>query len=100
MGELMGLVVLVGIFGTPVIAVLTSHFRQMAEIKSRDPKNSPAMLAELEEIKQPMASLRDTTTRYDMSFDTALQRLESRMSNMEERLTNAERSQNSVANRV
>jgi hypothetical protein len=100
MGELIGLVVVIGIFGTPVIAVLASHFRQMAEIKSRDPKNSPTVLLELDQIKEQMAALRDTTTRYDMSFDTALQRLESRMTNIEERLMNAEHSQASVGNRI
>ena len=100
MTELIALVVVIGIFGTPVIAVLASHFRQMAEIKSRSPQGNPTVIADLEEIKQQMAALRDTTTRYDMSFDTALQRLESRMSNMEERLTNAEHSQTSVGNRV
>ena len=36
-----------------------------------------------------MAALRDTTTRYDMSFDTALQRLENRMAYLEQQVNSS-----------
>lgn len=38
---------------------------------------------EIRQIQQQLHELRDTTTRYDMSFDAALQRLESRVSHLE-----------------
>ncbi len=40
-------------------------------------------LSMVEEIRKEVAELRDITTRYDMSFDTALQRLESRVEQLE-----------------
>lgn len=39
--------------------------------------------AEIRQLQQQINELRDTTTRYDMSFDAALQRLESRVGHIE-----------------
>ena len=38
---------------------------------------------EIRLLQQQIHELRDTTTRYDMSFDAALQRLESRVGHLE-----------------
>ena len=35
--------------------------------------------AEIEAMRQEMRSLRDTTTQYDLSFDTALQNMEKKV---------------------
>ena len=35
-------------------------------------------------LRRQMESLRDTTTQYDISFDTALQRMESRVNHIEQ----------------
>jgi hypothetical protein len=39
--------------------------------------------SEIRQLREQLHELRDTTTRYDMSFDSALQRLESRVSHLE-----------------
>ena len=64
------------------------HRRRMARIKlaivhrkAREKVELPAR--SLEELRREITALRDTTTQYDMSFDTALQRLESRLSHLE-----------------
>lgn len=38
------------------------------------------------EVKKQLAELRDMATRYDLSFDTALKRLEGRMTFLEQRV--------------
>ena len=55
-----------------------------------------AMHSELNELKKSVESLRDVTTQYDMSFDTALHRIESRVGNLEQRVTAVEGSPNTV----
>ncbi len=76
------------IFGVPVI---TYHQRKMAEIKYRHHgNNDTAVLEELRSLREQMMELRDTTTRYDMSFDSALQRIESRVGHLEGRVTQME----------
>ena len=61
---------------------------QIAKLKyhDNDSSGSAALKAEIEAMRLQMASLRDTTTQYDLSFDTALQRMEQRMAHMEQRL--------------
>ena len=56
-------------------------------------------LNEIQALRQQMVELRDTTTKYDMSFDAALQRLESRMGHLEGRVTSVEQETNSSINR-
>jgi hypothetical protein len=73
-----------GFFGFLITMAVLKHQRAMAEIqlKSGQPL-SQGSSAELQEISRQLHELRDTTTRYDMSFDAALQRLESRVANLE-----------------
>ena len=59
-----------------------STLKTEAQVKSYD-----AALEGIESVRRELTELRDTTTRYDMSFDTALQRLESRIGNLESRST-------------
>lgn len=67
------------------------HQQKMMELRMKSQQQVDQNLAsELREIKNQMAELRDTTTRYDMSFDSALQRLENRMGSVEQRLGNVE----------
>jgi hypothetical protein len=74
------------VFGIPLSAVWTSHFRKLAEIKARQQTNiSDETRAQLAAIRDEMAALRDTTTKFDMSFDAALSRLEQRVDRIEER---------------
>jgi hypothetical protein len=85
-GEFIGLVAVICIFGTPMVAILTNHQRRLAEIRAKTRSGEGSALAEMQELKREFMELRDTTTRYDLSFDAALQRLESRVGNLESRL--------------
>jgi predicted nucleic acid-binding Zn-ribbon protein len=87
MGEWIGLVAVICIFGWPMLMIVLKHQRQMAEMRMNVlGKADQSILAELEELKRQMSEMRDTTTRYDMSFDSALQRMESRMSHVEQKM--------------
>lgn len=50
----------------------------------------PANSRELQDLKHAIDELRDTTTRYDISFDAALQRIESRVGHLEGRVNSIE----------
>jgi hypothetical protein len=68
----------------PITAIWTSHQRKMAEIKAQQGMNvAPDVRRDLAEIKQQISELRDTTTRFDMSFDAAITHLEQRVDSME-----------------
>lgn len=68
----------------PITAIVTAHQRKMAEIKARTASGlSSEVRAELSEIKTQLALLRDTTTKFDMTFDAALTRLEERVDRVE-----------------
>lgn len=90
MGEIIGLVAVICIFGTPLIAVIANHQQKLAEIRSKGQSADTALAEEIRNLKLQVEEMRDTTTRYDMSFDTALQRIESRVSNVEQRLSTVE----------
>ncbi|GAB4462664.1 MAG: hypothetical protein OHK0029_29900 [Armatimonadaceae bacterium] len=71
--------------GIPISAILTYHLRKIAEIKARaSGGNTNEIRQELQAIRQEMAELRDTSTRFDMSFDAAISRLEQRMDRNDE----------------
>ena len=75
---------LILIFGLPIVAVITSHMRRMAELKLRMRETAvQANADEVEKLRSELQELRDTTTRFDLSFDTALQRLEDRVQRLE-----------------
>ena len=66
------------------ISSILRHQRKMLEIKAKVGYHPTEIGSnELRELTRQIAELRDTTTRYDMSFDSALQRLESRVGNLE-----------------
>lgn len=82
-----------GIFG--VVALLLSiplyylwgtHRRKMEELRlQRNVSVAQETKTAIEELRREMLALKDTTTQYDMSFDVALQRLESRVGHLEQR---------------
>jgi hypothetical protein len=74
----------VGFFGFLITMVVLRHQRAMAELELKKGQSvSHGSSSEMQEISRQLHELRDTTTRYDMSFDAALQRLESRVANLE-----------------
>jgi hypothetical protein len=80
--------VLIPIIGVciPIVAIITSHQRKVLEMKLRLKGEVPNELkAELAELKKQVADLRDTTTKFDMSFDAAIGRLEDRVDKVEAR---------------
>ncbi len=80
------IVAILAVFGVPVVAIVTEHRRKMAEIKARTAQGlSSEVRAELTEIKNQLAELRETTTKFDMSMDAAMDRLERRVERMETR---------------
>jgi len=80
------------IFGLPIIAVVTSHQRKLMEMKLKlGAQSQSAPSHEVQELKRAIDELRDTTTRYDISFDAALQRIESRVGHLEGRVNAIEK---------
>jgi len=68
----------------PLVVIWTKHLEKMAEIRSRRvEKVEPSVLGELEALRAEVAKLRDTSTRFDMSFDAAITALEKRMVRVE-----------------
>jgi predicted nucleic acid-binding Zn-ribbon protein len=87
------IIVIIGIiFGVGALAIITEHLQKMAQIRrSHAPAESNTRLLEtLTEIQHEVKLLRETTSEFDLSFDTALQRIESRVSNIEQRVNNLE----------
>ncbi len=83
----MGLGISGMVFGLPFYALWSHHKRKLEEIKARQRTSIDAETrAAIEALRAEMAALRDTTTQYDVSFDTALHRLESRMSHLEQKV--------------
>jgi len=79
------------VLSLPMYALWTYHRRKMEEIRSsRDARIAEQTQAALVELRREIESLRDTTTQYDVSFDTALQRIDSRLNGMEARLRTLE----------
>ncbi len=76
----------------PIVAIITSHLREMAKIKAQQGNQlSEEVRAELREMKSQLAELRETTMKFDLSFDAALSRLEDRMDRVEQRQSVAAR---------
>jgi hypothetical protein len=77
----------------PITAIWTSHKRQVLQMQMRMQNQGDASLrATVEALQQEVRALRETSTQYDLSFDTALQRMESRMENVERRVQAVEAS--------
>ena len=96
MGEFIGLAAVLMMFGIPIVAIITGHQRKMAEMKFKGGGAEGNVIKEIHELKQQFSELRDTTTRYDLSFDAALQRIESRVGHLESRVSNIEQTSNLV----
>jgi hypothetical protein len=78
----------------PLLVLWTRHKRIMMEMQlmARGQANDNVTSA-IEELRAEVRSLRDTSTQYDLSFDTAMQRLERRMDMLEKHALNTRHSQ-------
>src|SRR5881227_3647984 len=85
--------VMVGmIMAIPLYLIKTYHRRKMEELRIKERSEIDVDTKEaIEALQKEMAALRDTTTQYDVSFDTALSRIENRMAHLERRMTETER---------
>ena len=65
MGEMIGLVAVVLIFGVPIIAIWTQHQRKLLEMKLMlGNKGDNGLRAEFEALREEVRSLRDTRALY------------------------------------
>ena len=86
MGEFVGLVAVLCFFGIPLSAIWGHNRRKMMELKLRMTQGDDAAVrASIEALRAEVKALRDTTMQYDISFDSALQRVESRVDRIERR---------------
>ena len=74
----------------PIVAIWAKHKERMEEIRSRSRETQTvvgdeSLRAEVQQLKEQMMALRDTTTKFDLSFDGALDTMEERMKRLEER---------------
>src|SRR5882724_7974545 len=75
---------IVGIFSIPPFLIWTSHKRKMEELKiQRQRMISEDVRSEFAALRAEIRDLRDTSMQYDLSFDTALQHVERRLSQVE-----------------
>src|SRR5437879_841150 len=78
--------ILIVIFGFVLAIVSMKHKHKIEEMRVLRGEGGGVqgdVSSELRKLQEQLHELRDTTTRYDMSFDAALQRLESRVGHME-----------------
>lgn len=75
------------IFSVPIVAIWTEHRRKVMEMQLRA-QSAPNEKVEsrLQELRREIADLRATSTEYDLSFDSALERMESRIAYLEQRV--------------
>lgn len=84
MGDPAGVFAIVFVFSIPLAVIYTSHRRKMFEMKLRMlNQGDDSLRATVDQLRAEVRSLRDTTTQYDMSFDSALQRIERRVDSLE-----------------
>ena len=75
------------VMGIPFYLIWTYHRRKVEEIRAqRQIQIAEETRAAIQGLREEFNALRDTTTQYDMSFDTAMHRLESRIGNVEKRI--------------
>lgn len=92
-----GLFVTVMVLAIPWYAISTYHRRKLEEIRAKQKVDiAEETRAAIDALRREVAALRDTSTQYDVSFDTALNRLDSRMAHLEQRVRSVENEVNSV----
>ncbi|MGC4047944.1 MAG: hypothetical protein QM758_29470 [Armatimonas sp.] len=82
-GEWIAAIAIMSIFGWIPLKVVLGHIARMAEIKNKSEGDKSEMARQMVEMQNELKALRETTTRFDVSFDAALTRLEERVMSME-----------------
>ena len=74
----------IGVVAIPFALIWTHHRRKMEELKMQRQRNlTQDVQAQFDALRAEIRDLRDTTMQYDLSFDTALHRVESRLAQLE-----------------
>lgn len=77
--------------GGDVLSKWIKHRTELAKLRMQAPAQADSHLrAEVESLRQELRQLRDTTLQYDMSFDSALERMETRVAGVERRVSEGE----------
>lgn len=76
-------VITFGIVSHKAIEAFVEVRKGRASLGVGDSQEIEALRAEVAALRQQMSSLHDTTTQYDLSFDSALQRMERRVERVE-----------------
>lgn len=89
MGELIGLVAVVLIFGPalviPLVAMTQKHRKEMLMLElERRRHSNEEVLKQIEALRKEIAELRETATQYDLSLQANLENLHARVRALEE----------------
>lgn len=70
---------------SPVIItrMILAHREKLAAMKNRQ-QGAPGLIEEVAALRNEMTALRETTTKFDVSFDAAVGRLEDRVRTLEQ----------------
>ena len=68
---------------TAITIIGTRAWQKVEALKYQTVQGKSDLAKHVESLSHEVAALRDTTTRYDIAFDTALERLESRIAQVE-----------------
>jgi len=99
-GDIAGLTVMM-IFSIPIIAIWTGHRQKMMEMKLKlKNQGSVDVRGDIEALRNEVRSLRETATQYDLSFDSALQRMEQRVEGLERRVYTPATENSTVEQRI
>ncbi len=82
------------VFGSPVLVVqaILRHKQRMRELdRGLSPASDSNLRLEVETLRQELRRLRDTTSQYDVSFDTALQNMERKYETLDRKLESNQR---------
>lgn len=79
-----------------VVSIATKAWQRVVATQTQGSRGNQELAEEIKSLRKEVAQLRDTTTRYDLAFDTALQRLDSRVEHMEKKSIEAQSSESDV----
>ena len=65
-----------------IVSIVLKHRERMIAMKNKQ-EGSPGLVDEVAALRREVQALRDTTTKFDMTFDATLDRLESRVERLE-----------------
>ncbi len=87
-------IIVVAIMAISITAILSESRKAVliAQMKMRS-NDDPQLKASLDALHAEIRALRDTSMQYDLSFDTALQKIDQRVGFLERRLNQIEESQ-------